>query len=297
MKKGISIVGLKNIEEVRKIAEGFPSFYFELSYAMNKAFLDEVYPYIKGRTSSLHALSPRREYFPNFGSSKKEDIKWSEQMLLEDSKTAIKFGADVIVLHPGYMADDIIPSDNEKRMRYFSSSSYNDYIAYSKGSICNSYYLESSQYKSSFNRMLEETERLSSKMIEEGLHLALENLNPRAGYLLIHPDEMIRVSKIDNLFLTLDIGHLWVTSQLFNLDFLGEIRRIMDTNKVVNVHLHSNPSDKKKQIFQDSHESLDKYALPYKAALDILKDYDANLILEVLEEPERNAFLLSDYLV
>ena len=127
--------------------------------------------------------------------------------------------------------------------------------------------------------MVENTARLTKRFESEGVRLAIENLNPRAGYLLIHPDEMIEIANRKEHYLTLDIGHLYVSSALFDLDFLYEIRRVMETGRVVNVHLHSNASNKEKLIFEDSHSSLVDESFPYKEALDILRETSFSRLL------------------
>ncbi len=289
MKRGISIVGIKTNDELLKYISAFPEFCYELSYELTKERLNEILPYVKKRVSSLHALTPRRPYFPNFGSKRKEDIAWSEKMMTEDLELAKKTGADIVVLHPGYMADSIIPSNNRERLKYFESAIYKPYVAYEKGSICTLEYIKSKPYREAFETMVENTARLTKRFESEGVRLAIENLNPRAGYLLIHPDEMIEIANRKEHYLTLDIGHLYVSSALFDLDFLYEIRRVMETGRVVNVHLHSNASNKEKLIFEDSHSSLVDESFPYKEALDILREYDANLILETLDGTRESA--------
>lgn len=291
IKRALSLVGIKSVGELEEIASSFPTLFFELSYAMTKEELDSVIPVIKNRISSLHALCPKREFFPNFGSIKKDVIEYSFSSILKDAILAKKFGANIIVLHPGYASENLIPTDNKKRLSYFETNIYERYISYNKGSICNKEYFKSNLYRLAFEEMKKNTLKLSNKLKDEGITLALENLNPRAGYLLIMPEEMIDLAS-SGLNLTLDIGHLWVTSELFNLSFLDEIKRIMDTKKVVNVHLHSNPSSKIKEIFSDTHESLDKFELPSKDALKILSRYEVNLTLETLEECKRNTLLL-----
>lgn len=291
MRKCISLVGIKDENELRELSERFKDFCFELSYNLTEEKLRAYLPYIENRVSSLHALSPRREYFPNFGSKDKETIEWSIDRLREDAERALRLKADVIVLHPGYLSDSLIPSDSQKRLSYFENEMYTPYIAYKKGSICTREYIKSDIYRDAFERMLSIVSELSNELSSKGIKLSLENLNPRAGYLLIHPDEMIEAARCGN-FLNLDIGHLWVTSELFSLDFLSEIKRIMETGKVRNVHLHTNASDRSKEIFEDTHNSLNRNRLPIQETLALLSQYDANLVIETLDGTYESALLL-----
>ena len=110
--------------------------------------------------------------------------------------------------------------------------------------------------------------------------------------MLIHPDEIIELSNIDSMHFTIDIGHLWVTTELYGIDFLSSLERILATGKVVTTHLHSNITDGSRLIFEDSHQSLDGNRLPWKEALHMIGETDANMIIESKDDPLHNLELL-----
>ncbi len=292
MVKGISLVGINKREEAESLLSLFPDISFELSYAMSESFLEEVRDVCIGRTASVHSLCPRRAFFPNFASSDESVLSWSFSEMLRDADTAAVFGASILVLHPGYIIPSLVPSDKEERMKVMGGDSLKDYIAIDKGSICTASYIHEAQYREAFERMIPRLEELSRFLREKGLTLAVENLNPRAGYMLVHPDEMVELSERTSLSFALDIGHLYVSAERFSFDFLSSLERILYTGRVVTTHLHSNPSDRHEGIFSDSHQSLDRFSMPWKDALDMIEESGANMILETVEDPVHNLELL-----
>ena len=110
--------------------------------------------------------------------------------------------------------------------------------------------------------------------------------------MLIHPDEIMELSQIQDIRFTIDIGHLWVTTELYQIDFLSSLERILSTGKVLTTHLHSNITDGKAFIFEDSHHPLDSNNMPWKDALRLIERSNANMIIEAKTEPEHNLFLL-----
>ena len=78
----------------------------------------------------------------------------------------------------------------------------------------------------------------------------------------------------------------------FSLDFLSSLDRILSTGRVVTTHLHSNPSDRHRGIFSDSHQSLDRFGMPWKEAIWMIEESGANMILETVEDPVHNLELL-----
>ena len=290
--KGISLVGFDDVENVKRIQKLFPEARFELSYAMNDEFLEAVKPVLKGKVASVHSLCPRREFFPNFASSDEYVATWSTEEMLKDASTAADFGASILVLHPGYLVPSLVPTDTRKRLALMGCGILNDYIGVKEGSICRPDYIVSKAYRDAFELMIPQLESLSQNLKRKGVTLAVENLNPRAGYMLIHPDEILELAERTSLHFTLDIGHLWITTELYELDFLDSVERILSTGRVVTTHLHANPSDRKKQNFQDSHQSLDGFNMPYKEALKMIEESGANMMLETKELPEHNLSIL-----
>ena len=286
-KKGISLVGIKDRETVERLRRDYPDCYFELSYMSTPQSLEETLPIIKGRVASIHLLAPVREYFPNLASD--SAYAWSEKEILKDAELALETGAENLVLHPGYLVDGPVYSDYAKRLPQIQGAGLEEYMLIPEESVCSVEYTKSPIYRKYWDTLLENAVRLSSKINSMGLHLCLENLNPRAGYMILHPDECIALAQC-GMDLCVDIGHLQVNAALYGFDVLQETKRILDTGRVRTMHLHSNQSVY--GTFKDSHRSLDKYMPYWKEIVDYASEKESNLILEVLEEPERNVGLL-----
>lgn len=286
-KKGISLVGIKDRETVERIRRDYPDCYFELSYMSTPESLQELLPIIKGRVASIHLLAPVREYFPNLAS--RSAYAWSEIEILKDAELALQCGAENLVLHPGYLVDALVYSTYAKRLPQIQNAGLEKYMLIPEESVCSPEYIASDLYKKAFDLLLENSLKLTEKVRAMGLHLCLENLNPRAGYMILHPDEVITLAK-NGLDLCVDIGHLQVNAALFGFDVLTETKRLLDTGHVKTMHLHSNQSVY--GVFKDSHHSLDRHMPYWKEIVTYAEEKGANQILEVLEEPERNVGLL-----
>ena len=288
-KKGISLVGIPEIGIVEEIRERYPDCWFELSYMSTEESLKEVLPIIKGRVSSIHLLAPRREFFPNLASEK--SYAWSEREILLDAEEAVRLGAENLVLHPGYLVDGLVYSDYGRRLPQIKELHIDEYLINREESVCSSEYINAPFYKERYNVMKENALVLSEKVSAMGVNLCLENLNPRGGYMILHPDECIDLAS-SGLFLCLDIGHLQVNSTVFGFNLLSETKRILDTHAVRSMHLHSNES--RPGIYKDSHRSLDRYLPNWKEIISYAEEKGSNLVLEVLEKPIENVGLLFD---
>ncbi len=286
-KKGISLVGIHNAKEVARIREQYPGCYFELSYLSTEQSLSEELPLIEGRVASIHLLAPKREFFPNLASEK--SYAWSEREILLDAELALKLGAENLVLHPGYLVDGLVYSNYSQRLPQIKALNLDEYLIYPQENVCAPSYIHSPQYLESYKIMKENALILSEKVRAMGLNLCLENLNPRGGYMILHPDECIDLANA-GLSLCLDVGHLHVNSFVFGFDTLTEIKRILDTGAVKTMHLHSNESQM--GLYKDSHKSFNKYMPYWKEIVTYGQEKGANLILEVLEECEQNVGLL-----
>ena len=290
MVRGISLVGIGSPEEVLAIRRRFPDACFELPY--NLRSLDGMAEAASGRIASLHSLCPRRDFFPNFASDDDAVVSWSSEEMMKDAMTARQLGASVLVLHPGYLIPSLVPSEKNARLRLMESGELDRFVGISSGSICREDYISRPEYRAAFERMLPNLRELSDRLEKMGIILAVENLNPRAGYMLVHPDEMVEIAERTKLHFALDIGHLHVSAERFGLDFLHSLERILSTGRIVTTHLHSNPSDRKKGIFLDSHQSLDGFSMPWKDALSMIENSGANMMLETVEDPMHNLELL-----
>ena len=285
--KGISLVGIRDRIRLEEIAARYPDLLFELSYAMTDEKLKEYLPLISGRIASMHSLCPRRDFFPNFASRDEEVLSWSEAEIMKDAELAHSVGASILVLHPGYLTPKLIPSRTAERAAFLEKEIQERFILRRRGSIAAEAYTSSPEYKNAFSLMMENIVRLSENLKRENIVLAIENLNPRAGYLLIRPEEMTELARLDVIHFTLDIGHMWVSSCLFGFDYLDAIRSVMETGKVVNIHIHSNPSRRGDvDYLEDSHDSLSSGVLPMKEVLGLVSSYSANMMLETLDITE-----------
>ena len=286
-KRGISLVGIKDKETVERIRKDYPDCYFELSYMSTPESLQELLPIIKGRVASIHLLAPVREYFPNLAAE--SAYEWSEREILKDAELALQCGAENLVLHPGYLVNGLVYSTYAKRLPQIQNAGLEKYMLLPEESVCSTEYITSELYQKAFDLLLENSLKLTEKIRALGLHLCLENLNPRAGYMILHPDEAIKLAAA-GLDLCVDIGHLQVNAALFGFDVLTETKRLLDTGHVKTMHLHSNQSVY--GTFKDSHRSLDRHMPYWQEVLDHAEAKGANQILEVLEEPLHNIGLL-----
>ena len=229
MVRGISLVGIGSPEEVLAIRRRFPDAYFELPY--NLRSLDGMAEAASGRIASLHSLCPCRDYFPNFASDDDTVVSWSSEEMMKDAMTARQLGATVLVLHPGYLIPSLVPSEKNARLRLMESGELDRFVGISSGSICREDYISRPEYRAAFERMLPNLRELSDRLEKMGIILAVENLNPRAGYMLVHPDEMVEIAERTKLHFALDIGHLHVSAERFGLDFLHSLERILSIRK------------------------------------------------------------------
>lgn len=293
---GLSLVAFSKAEEVAEyLRDAGEEASFELSYMMAPAFVEEVAPLLRNKVLSVHACCPATECFPNFASADPEVLAQSFADMDETLETALRFGASIVVLHPGYATDSAMPSSYAARKVLLAGAEFASDARSGEGSICVPDYTRRSSYKQFAERTMERLADLAERFAAHGVRVAAENLNPRVGYLFQTPEEMVEAAHLHrNLGLCLDIGHLYISSFAYGFDFLEAIRTIAATGKVLTCHLHGNSSNPGR--FRDDHQSLDRNGFPYKEALEILRGTGANLILELLEEPLRNSRLLKRFL-
>ena len=242
----LSLAGLKTKEEIVTTIASFEAktgrkALFELSFTMEREFLDHLKPVLCGRTLSAHATCPATEFFPNLASNDAGVIEQSNRDLDATLETAAEFGASVIVVHPGYATNRTIPADEALRMRLLESAEFTPYIRVQEGSICGPDYADTTQNRVFLERTLANLASFSVRCAERGISLAVENLNPRVGYLIQTPRDAIEtVRALPAAGICLDIGHLWIADQVYGFGFLEGIRRILATGRVVTAPLHSN---------------------------------------------------------
>ena len=294
-KKVLSLVGFHSPKEIQGYLDEFSDMQVELSYKMDRQFLEDVAPLLSGRVASVHACCPQEPIFPNFGSHDPDVLKESYRAVEESFRTASRFQADVLVLHPGYVTDFAIPSDNQKRKALLADPSFLPYVYKEEGSICSPSYPQTDVYRSHAKQARQELHKVALMGKKYGVRLAVENLNPRVGYLFQLPDEMVGlVEENPELYLCLDVGHLWISSCLYGFDYFAGLKTILDTQRVINCHLHSNSSNRDAHEYSDDHHSLDKNGFPYEKVVETLLGTGANLVLETVEDPRQNTLLLKD---
>jgi len=289
--QAISLVGFPNAASVKAFIDAWPYARFELAYNMSESFLKEVTPILAGRVVSVHSCCPLESFFPNFASYDAEIIEKSHTMLRRSVSTSLEFGVPNVVLHPGYATDCLIPSEVHERMALLEAGIFKDYVGRAEGSIARSDYTVMSAYRKRFESMQKELAQLGRSFSGKGLHLAVENLNPRAGYMCMTAEEMIEIASIPDVYLCLDVGHLWISHLVFGFSFPAAIERIMATGKVVSCHLHSNASGQN-GVLEDSHDDFDANGFPCKMIIDCIKESGANMVLETLNHPVYNAQVL-----
>lgn len=294
----ISLVSLQSVDKLQTILQASPfPLRFELSYEMTKPLLDSMRPLLLDSVVSVHAACPNTEFFPNLASNDASVIQQSFKDLQVSLETTVSFGASIMVLHPGYATDQAIPSHNQRRQEILASAEFRPYIWKEAGSICIPSYTKTKYYLEYKANAMANLKKVAMACTERKVMLAVENLNPRVGYLFQTPEEMIElVSEVPECSLCLDVGHLWVSSCLYGFDYYQGMRDILATGKVVTTHLHSNSShpgaDEATIWLEDSHTSLDKYQFPYEWVIREIAKSGANLVLEVKEHPLENYLLL-----
>ncbi len=292
----MSLAGLKTEKEVEHFLSTADScIQFELSYRTERKSLPVLKKLLAGRVASVHACCPQTEFFPNLASSNPSVLDQSMQDLRETLQVAKEFAAELVVLHTGYVTDKAMPSKFSERKKLLETEEFSKHTVDSKTSICSPEYIQTPEYKAFSKTACEQLALIAKEYKQNGILLAAENLNPRVSYLFQTPEEMIMLANYHkDIYLCLDVGHLWIASFVFNFDFFEGIKKILDTGKVISCHLHSNCSDG--VILEDSHHSIDKYNFPYKKIISLLQTTNTNIVLEVVEEFERNANLLLDVL-
>lgn len=292
IRSAVSLVGMKSVGELKTyIDEMGADARFELSYTMSAEFLEEVRPLVQGKVLSVHSCCPATDYFPNLASADPEVAKQSFADMEATHATAIDFGAKIVVLHAGYVTDLAMPSSYAARKEVLSRPEFLEGIRYADGAICGPGYCTSPRYIRHAQLAKERLVALARNYSGKGLRLAVENLNPRSGYLFHTPGEMVDLAALDSeLWLCLDIGHLYIASFAYGFDFIEGVREIAGTGKVATCHLHANTSGPER--FKDDHKSLDYGSFPFEQVLKILVSSKANLVVESVQDLARNTSIV-----
>lgn len=307
MIQAISLVGFKKAEEVLALIMEYDDpavqkhAHFELSYQLEPRMLRDLKPIVTGRVISVHAGCPSSSVFPNLASSDPAVLTESNEILEDSMATARSFGASILVMYPGYVMDRAMPVGNLERQSLLNSEEFAPFIWRKEGAICNREYIDTPEYWEYFDRAAFQLGKFAKKCKENGLKLAIENQNLRVGYLCHTAVGMERlVEASPDIYLCLDVGHLWISSCLYGFDFINTLQRIVDTGRVAISHLHSNRScpDKNvdgkfvKGVFKDDHATFDRYGFPCESVVRILMNAGVDLVLETMDDPLYNMNLL-----
>lgn len=299
-KSGLSMVSLHTSEEARDFSNSwyrekgkYPK--FELSYHMDSQILKDV-SFIKGSVLSSHAPCPGGKYLPNFGSRDTAVIQNSFDSLKLSAETVTSFGGDILVLHAGYTLDGPVFTEYIKRKKVLEEyEKQSSYLWLNEGSICKPDYVNSEEYNIHMEETIKNLKEAADICTEKGVKLAVENLNPRLTYLFQVPEDFIRMTEeINNIFICIDIGHLWISSLVHNFDYFKALQLMTSTGRVVSAHIHDNRSiSGSSPHYSDDHESIGTGNVPVNESISILvKNSSANLIIEAASDPLRNLELL-----
>ncbi len=271
---------------------------FELSYKMDSSFLKDIVS-IKGKVLSAHVPCPGSEYLPNFGSRNASVIQSSINSIRESADAVVSFGGNILVLHAGYTLDTLVFTEYRKRESILGTyKNKNIYLLMEEGSICNYKYVKSDEYKLHMRVTIENLKKAADICMEKGIKLAVENLNPRLTYLFQLPEDFILMTReIKNIFICIDIGHLWISSLVHGFDYFDALNTLLETGRVISVHIHDNKSvSGSHPYYNDDHESIGKGNVPIKESISILLEKSsANLIIEAVSEPLENLRTLDRY--
>lgn len=295
-KTGLSLVSLHTAAEVEQFSESWyrktdkhPE--FELSYHMNSKSIKDV-SFIKGRVLSGHAPCPGGRYLPNFGSRDASVIQESFDSLKTSADTVASFEGSILVLHAGYTMDGPVYTKYIKRKKVLEEyDKQSDYLWLKEGSICKPGYGNSEEYKVHMKETLKNLMEAAAICMDRGVRLAVENLNPRLTYLFQMPEDFVRMTEeIDNIFICIDIGHLWISSLVHNYDYFTALQLLTSTGRVVSAHIHDNPSNSgSNPNYSDDHRTLGTGVVPItESVLHLVKNSSANLVIEAASDPLKN---------
>ena len=271
---------------------------FELSYSSDRNFLEAV-SFLKGRVVSVHAPCPRQEFFPNLGSRDQAVVEESLRAIRESARTAARFGASHLVLHPGYTFDQPVHLDARVRLRFLEShlQEKKRWIWIEQGAICRPEYCQSEQYRLHLDQAFVNLERAAELCRKEGVRLCAENMNPRVSYLFQTPEDLLPLGDaIPHISLCIDLGHLWLSSLVHGFDYLGAIERLARSGRVAATHIHDNRSTLEGSAFlADEHLSIGSGVIPLAAAIRLLIDQtQTTLMAETIHAPLANLETLID---
>jgi sugar phosphate isomerase/epimerase len=269
---------------------------FELSYNLNEEFLTELCRlrgFCSGRVVSVHAPCPSRTYFPNLGSFDPEVAGESLRTIAESARTAARFGAANLVLHPGYTFDEPVHLDSRRRLTVLEQRlrAKQGWIQISEGSICSPEYCGSEEYRSHLSQAVANLKRAASLCRREGVSLCAENMNPRVTYLFQTPGDLLALCAANGgIRICLDLGHLWLSSLVHGFDYLGAVEELCRSGRVVTTHIHDNRSTLgENTLLVDEHRDIGGGNVPLAAAVALISRHARSaLVAETVTAPLEN---------
>ncbi len=206
-----------------------------------------------------------------------------------------------MVLHPGYTVDVAVPLDENRRFAVMARHAgvEDRYLWSREGSICSPDYCESPAYRLHRGVAAANLAAALRTCADEGVGLAVENQNPRVGYLFQLPAELVGiVHALPGLRICVDLGHLWISSLVHGFDFLSGLRAMLATSRVASAHVHDNgallgtreagrfvggpPTGSR---FSDEHLALGRGVVPIAAAVSHLKRAGVGVLVVETRDP------------
>jgi sugar phosphate isomerase/epimerase len=246
---------------------------FELSYTMDESFLRDA-SFLRGSVLSVHAPCPGAGFFPNVASRDPAVRRDGVEVVRRSAATAARFGARLVVLHPGYTLDSAVPVDMGRRL--FDLADLPDeergQVWLADGSICRRGYCARPSYRARLASAAEGLASAEAACRAEGVELAVENLNPRITYMFQLPSELVElVRTLPAIRVCVDIGHLWISSLAHGFAFGDGLDAILATGRVRSAHIHDNTSRLTPlPMLADEHAPVGSGTVPVRDALAAL---------------------------
>jgi sugar phosphate isomerase/epimerase len=246
---GVSLAGFHSAAEVRSYQEAARTGLgreplFELSCTLREPFLRSL-SFLRGSVLSVHAPCPAGEFFPNLGSRDPAVRRDGLEAVRRSAATAARFGARLVVLHPGYTLDAPVPVDPGRRLAGLAAlpDEQRLQVQLSEGSICRRGYCATASYREHLALALDGLGAADAACRAEGVELAVENLNPRITYIFQLPSELAELARaLPSIRLCVDLGHLWISSLAHGFGFAEGLAEILATGRVRSAHIHDNAS-------------------------------------------------------
>lgn len=303
---GVSLVAFRSAAEIRRFEAALRERFgcealYELSYTTPAALLRQL-GFARGRVVSSHAPCPPTELFPNLGSREPRVAGESLETIRRSAAAAARLGAGLLVLHPGYTTDAAVFADSGRRLAALAAAKDPEDEAWlwlREGTICRPGYCDSPHYRRHLAEAMDNLHEAARLCAEHGVRLAVENLNPRLTYLFQLPAELAALAEqIPEIAICVDLGHLWISCLVHGLEFTQSLQQLLDTGRVLSVHVHDNASTLgPPPALGDDHALIGSGNVPIAAALPLLAAAGSpRLIIESREPVMENYRRLLDLL-